>query len=42
LNYAVKVSNLLSSKELALKAAHESIVLLKNDKLLPLPKNKYK
>jgi beta-glucosidase len=42
LNIAVKVSKENRSKELALKAAHESIVLLKNEGLLPLPKNKYK
>ena len=42
LKNAVKVSKNPASRELALKAAHESIVLLKNDKLLPLPKNKYK
>jgi len=38
----VKASRDPSSRELALKAAHESIVLLKNDNLLPLPKNKLK
>ena len=42
LKTAVKVSRDPSSRELALKAAHESIVLLKNDNLLPLPKNKLK
>jgi beta-glucosidase len=42
LKNAVKVSKDPAARELALKAAHESIVLLKNDKLLPLPKNKYK
>ncbi|MBN2273951.1 MAG: glycoside hydrolase family 3 C-terminal domain-containing protein [Bacteroidales bacterium] len=39
---AIKVSKKPEYKDIALKAAHESIVLLKNDKLLPLPKNKYK
>jgi beta-glucosidase-like glycosyl hydrolase len=38
---AIKVSKDPENKEIALKAAHESIVLLKNDNLLPLPKNKY-
>jgi beta-glucosidase len=39
---AIAVSKKPAYKKIALKAAHESIVLLKNDKLLPLPKNKYK
>ncbi len=39
---AIAVSKKSEHKELALKAAHESIVLLKNDNLLPLPKDKYK
>ncbi|NMC38886.1 MAG: beta-glucosidase, partial [Bacteroidales bacterium] len=38
---AVKISKDKNSRALALKAAHESIVLLKNDGLLPLKKNKY-
>ena len=42
LNNAVRVSKEKRSGELALKAAHESIVLLKNEGLLPLSKNKYK
>ncbi|MCJ7447089.1 MAG: glycoside hydrolase family 3 C-terminal domain-containing protein [Bacteroidales bacterium] len=42
LKTAVRVSRDPSSRELALKAARESIVLLKNDNLLPLSKNKYK
>jgi beta-glucosidase len=39
---AIKVSKDPEHKETALKAAHESIVLLKNDNLLPLQKNKYR
>jgi beta-glucosidase len=39
---AVKVTKEAASDKLALKAAQESIVLLKNDKLLPLSKTKYK
>jgi beta-glucosidase len=39
---AIAVSKKTEYKDVALKAAHESIVLLKNDNLLPLPKNKYK
>lgn len=40
---AIEISKLESSKQLALKAAHESIVLLKNENnLLPLAKDKYK
>ena len=40
---AIKVSKDQKSRELALKAAHESIVLLKNENnLLPLQKGKYK
>lgn len=42
LKSAVKVSKDPATEKLALKAAHESIVLLKNDGILPLPKNKYK
>ncbi len=41
MNRAVKISKDPASRKLALKAAHESIVLLKNDGLLPLKKNKY-
>jgi beta-glucosidase-like glycosyl hydrolase len=39
---AMKVSKAASHKTTALKAARESIVLLKNDNLLPLKKGKYK
>jgi beta-glucosidase len=40
---AIKVSKDTKSRELTLKAAHESIVLLKNENnLLPLQKGKYK
>ena len=39
---AVAVSKSLMHRKTALKAAHESIVLLKNDGLLPLKKGKYK
>jgi beta-glucosidase len=42
LKTAVRVSKDKAARDLALRAAHESIVLLKNDKLLPLQKNKYK
>ena len=42
LKSAVKVSKDPAAEKLALKAAHESIVLLKNNGILPLPKNKYK
>jgi len=41
LNRAVKISKDEASRKLALKSAHESIVLLKNDGLLPLKKEKY-
>lgn len=39
---AVKISKKPEHKAMALKAARESIVLLKNDKILPLKKGKYK
>jgi beta-glucosidase len=39
---AIKVSKKAEHKELALKAARESVVLLKNDNLLPLSKTRYK
>lgn len=39
---ARSVSRMKSHSQAALKAAHESIVLLKNDGLLPLKKGKYK
>jgi beta-glucosidase len=42
LKTAIKISKDPASGKLALKAAHESIVLLKNKGLLPLSKNKYK
>lgn len=42
LNNAIRVSKESEHKEIALQAARESIVLLKNDSLLPLPKDKYK
>jgi len=42
LKNAVNVSKLPEHRAAALKAAHESIVLLKNDNLLPLKKGKYK
>ncbi len=42
LDDAIAVSKKAEHKSVALKAAHESIVLLKNDNLLPLPKDKYK
>lgn len=43
LHEAVAVSKKTEHKKMALQAARESIVLLKNDdNLLPLPKNKYK
>ena len=42
-DYAVKVTNSPEHRELALKAAHEAIVLLKNEnQLLPLDAAKYK
>jgi beta-glucosidase len=40
--HAVRVSKKETHRELALKAAQESIVLLKNDQLLPLKKGKFK
>ncbi len=42
LDEAVAVSKKTEHKELALEAARESVVLLKNENLLPLPKDKYK
>ena len=42
LETAIKVTSDPASEKLALRAAHESIVLLKNDKILPLSKNKHK
>ena len=42
LDEAVTVSKKVEHKELALEAARKSVVLLKNENLLPLPKNKYK
>ena len=42
-DYAEKITNNAEDQQLALKAAHEAIILLKNqDNLLPLAKNKYK
>ena len=42
-DYAVKVTNDAEHRELALKAAHEAIILLKNEnRLLPLDVAKYK
>jgi beta-glucosidase len=42
-NYAEKVTNSPEHQQLALKAAREAIILLKNqDRLLPLDKSKYK
>jgi beta-glucosidase len=42
-DYAEKITNNPEHQQLALKAAHEAIILLKNqDNLLPLAKNKYK
>jgi beta-glucosidase len=41
--YAAKIANSAEHQQLALKAAHEAITLLKNDNhLLPLGKSKYK
>jgi beta-glucosidase len=41
-DYAAKITNSLEHQKLALKAAHETIILLKNqDNLLPLSKTKY-
>ena len=39
---AITVSKSVSHRKTALKAAHESIVLLKNDNILPLKQGKYK
>jgi beta-glucosidase len=39
---AIAVSKSASHRKTALKAAHESIVLLKNDNILPLKQGKYK
>ena len=39
---AISISKRVEHKELALQAARESIVLLKNENLLPLSKEKYK
>ena len=42
-DYAEKITNNAEHQQLALKAAHEAIILLKNqDNLLPLAKNEYK
>ncbi len=42
-DYAEKITNNAEHQQLALRAAHEAIILLKNqDNLLPLAKNKYK
>ena len=42
-DYAEKITNNAEHQQLALKAAHEPIILLKNqDNFLPLAKNKYK
>jgi beta-glucosidase len=42
-NYAVKITNDAKHRQLALKAAHEALTLLKNDgNLLPLDISKYK
>ena len=42
-DHAEKITNNAEHQQLALKAAHEAIILLKNqDNLLPLAKNKYK
>jgi beta-glucosidase len=42
-DYAEKITNSAEHQQLALKAAHEAIILFKNqDNLLPLAKNKYK
>ncbi len=42
-SYAEKIANTLEHQQLALKAAHEAITILKNENhLLPLEKSKYK
>ena len=41
-NDAIAVSKKPEHKKIALQSARESIVLLKNDNVLPLPKDKYK
>ncbi len=42
LKKALRISRDPASEKLALRAARESIVLLRNDGILPVPKNKYK
>jgi beta-glucosidase len=42
-SYAEKIANSIDHQRLSLKAAHEAVILLKNQNgLLPLPKGKYK